>query len=184
MRELERKQPGDLEGLFAEGIGEARVVHRAARHKMGDLTQELCAYKGQAEGLVRRSKTAAGTPGGDDALAARGSRAEFRLAALESLQRNFNDANERYRSLCTWFHEGATRAPRPCDEFFGVWDGFLQAVRLSLDSLYSCRARQQKSVLRSAGRGSHRSSNSAPPVAGRSSNSRLDKAAPHEDPTC
>lgn len=140
VRQIEKSRPGDLDGLFSED-GVAIAVHRASRHKLGDLAQELLAFRNQADNLVRRAAAQ-----DDDALSLRAQRLETRQAELQGVQRLYASADEDYRRLCAWFHEGATRAARPCDEFFGVWDGFLQAVRTALEGLYGGRTRRRKST--------------------------------------
>jgi hypothetical protein len=139
VRQLERATPGGLASIFAEEKkagegGEAQAVRRAARHKLADLSLEFGTFRAQAEGLVRRTAAVAVQDDGMS-LAIRGQRAEARLRELDALQERFVEAEKRYRSLCAWFHEGVARAPRPSDEFFSVWDGFLQAVRVSLEGL-------------------------------------------------
>jgi len=119
------------------------VVRRAARHKVEDLTSELAAYKGQAEGLVRRALSSR-----DDHLATWGKKVGAALQELAELQELFADGDADYKSLCSWFHEGVSRPARPPDEFFGVWDGFLQAVRESLEKIYSGGTRMKATIHR------------------------------------
>lgn len=139
VRQCERTSPGELDGMFAES-GEAVAVRRAARHKLPDLLLELTAYHAQAEGLAKRAMAA-----DEDALGIRGMRVESRLGELVALKKLFAEAEDEYKQLCSWFQEGTFRAPRPSDEFFGVWDGFLQAVRVCLESLYDGRTQPKKS---------------------------------------
>lgn len=127
--QIDRMHPADLEGLFAEG-GEAWVVRRAARHKLADVALELAAWCAQADGLVKRAASSE-----DDVLGARGLRVKLKLQEFGALQRLLNDTDGEYRALCAWFHEGATKVARPSDEFFGIWDGFLQAVRVAVDRI-------------------------------------------------
>lgn len=112
--------------------------------------QELAAYLVQAQALVRRASPAS-TGASDDELAIRGTRAEARVEELKALQQLFADAEEDYKSLCAYFHEGSSRAARQSDEFFGLWDGFLEAVRVAVDSTGG-RARRQKARLSLAAR--------------------------------
>lgn len=140
VRQLERQRPGDLEPLFAEE-GEALAARRAARHKLSDLSVELAGYCTQAEMLVGRTTLAQ-----DDALTVRGQRARARLRELQELRAMFEEAHGEYRSLCDWLHEGAERL-RPTDELFGLWEGFLQAVQESLESLQGGRARRRKAAV-------------------------------------
>lgn len=142
VQQLERSRPGELNVLFGAD-GEAQLVRKAARHKLADLNIELSAYCAQASGLVKRSESSQ-----DEELDIRGQRVELRLHELGSLQKLFVQAEEDYRQLCTWFHEGASqKRERPSDEFFALWDGFLEAVRMGLESIYGRGSRFKKTVL-------------------------------------
>jgi len=147
--QLEKARPGDLERVFGEG-SEALCVRLAARHKLADLVSELDAYKRDAEGLTRRAVA----PEVDEALRMRGRRAEVRLVReLGPLQQRLRAGEAAYRELCTWFHEGGGfRQPRPSNEFFMVWDDFLQAVRSSLEGLNRGRARRRRAAAATARR--------------------------------
>merc|ERR1719361_42511 len=89
---------------------------------------------------------------GDEALVVRGERAQARLEDLAELKKLYVEAEELYQSLCLWFHEGVQRSSRPSDEFFGVWDGFLQAVRVSLETIYGGKTKRYKAPLGSVRR--------------------------------
>jgi len=142
VQQLERSRPGELDTLFALD-GEAHLVRKAARHKLADLNVELSAYCAQASGLVKRSASSQ-----DDELDIRGQRVEVAVAQLAILQKLFVQAEDDYRQLCTWFHEGASqKRERPSDEFFALWDGFLEAVRVGLESIYGRGSRFKKTVL-------------------------------------
>lgn len=142
VQQMEKTRPGDLDGLFSEDCL-ASAIHRAARHKLSDLSQELAAFRNQAESIARRASAA-----DDRALSVRAERVEARHAELLALQKLFANAEEEYKRLCAWFHEGAAKPARPSDEFFSVWDGFLQAVRAALEGLYGGRTRRRKSNFR------------------------------------
>jgi len=153
VRELEKAKPGHLDNLFGE-FGDVHVVKRSARHKLSDLVQDLTSYRAQAEQLVR----SASRPGGsttaveDVALRVRGRRVETRVHELVVLQEMYAKAEEEYRELCAWFHDGEGKASlRPCDEFFGIWDEFLQSVGRSLEGLQH-RSRRKKAQLLAARR--------------------------------
>ncbi|CAE8639584.1 unnamed protein product, partial [Polarella glacialis] len=143
VRQLERSSPGDLASIFAES-GEATVVHKAMRHKPADLSQELSSYRTQAQGLARRAADAA-----DEALGVRSERVALRVEELVSLERVFEEADQDYASLCAWFQEGGTKKPRPADEFFTLWDGFFQAIRVALEGLYGGRTSRRRKANRS-----------------------------------
>mmetsp|Transcript_94277 Transcript_94277/g.167647 ORF Transcript_94277/g.167647 Transcript_94277/m.167647 type:complete len:1002 (-) Transcript_94277:30-3035(-) len=138
VRQAEKVQPGELDGLFGE-VGEATIIHQASRHKLMDLSQELQSYQMQAQGLAKRAKSAE-----DDSLSIRAQRMEARLQELDSLQKLFAEAEEGYASLCVWFRDGSGKKQRPPDEFFGHWNSFFQAVRASLEGLYGGRTRRRK----------------------------------------
>eukprot|EP00931_Biecheleriopsis_adriatica_P037871 TRINITY_DN2171_c0_g1_i1.p1 TRINITY_DN2171_c0_g1~~TRINITY_DN2171_c0_g1_i1.p1 ORF type:complete len:1060 (+),score=245.24 TRINITY_DN2171_c0_g1_i1:76-3255(+) len=138
VRQAEQNRPGDLDGLFGEA-GEATLVHRAMRHKLGDLMQELTVYNTQAQGLAKRANASE-----DEVLSIRAQRVEARLSELASVQELFKEAETDYNKLCAWFHEGGDKKPRPADEFFGHWDSFFQAVRAALEALYGGRTRRRK----------------------------------------
>jgi len=141
VRQLEQEQPGGLEKLFTEG-GEVQAIHRATRHKVADLSQELAGYIAQANGLVKRTSS---VQDDCDMLASRGQRVEMRLEEVTDLQSWFATVDDEYRQLCTYFFEGGgSRAIRAPDEFFTLWDGFFSAVRATLDTLYGGRVRRKK----------------------------------------
>lgn len=141
VQQLERSRPGELEGLFTEH-GEAQTVRKAARHKLADLNLELNTYYAQADGLVKRTASSQ-----DDELDIRGLRVESRLHELGVLQKLFVQTEDEFRLVCTWFYEGTgQKRERTSDEFFGVWDGFLEAVRVAVESVYGRRAREKKNV--------------------------------------
>lgn len=141
VQQLERSRPGELEDLFAEN-GEAQTVRKAARHKLADLNVELSAYCALADGLVKRTASTQ-----DDELDIRGLRAESRLQQLGTLQKLYEQAEDEYRQLCTWFHEGSVqKRERPSDEFFALWDGFLEAVRVSIETINGKSARWKKTT--------------------------------------
>mmetsp|Transcript_103106 Transcript_103106/g.204762 ORF Transcript_103106/g.204762 Transcript_103106/m.204762 type:complete len:1009 (-) Transcript_103106:52-3078(-) len=129
VRQLERTRPGELQGLFGEG-GEASIVRKAARHKLPDSLSELDSCRSQAQSLARRAVDAK-----DEVLGSWGQRLETRLQELDDLRKTFDDAEAEYGRLCAWFHEGTSQKPRPSNEFLAVWDGFLQAVGVSLEAL-------------------------------------------------
>jgi len=131
VRQLERARPGELQGLYGEG-GEASVVRKAARHKLPDSLSELDSYRSQAQSLARRAADVQ-----DEVLGSWGQRLVTRLRELDALGKSFDDAEAEYGRLCAWFHEGTSQKPRPSNEFLAVWDGFLQAVGVSLDALGS-----------------------------------------------
>jgi len=141
VQELESSRPGDLGALFIEG-GEAQLVRNAARHKLADLNVELSAYIAQADGLVKRTASSH-----DDELDIRSLRVESRLRELGELQKLFGKADEDYKQLCMWFHEGQRQSPkRPSDEFFALWDGFFKAVRVALATASDDKARRKKTA--------------------------------------
>jgi hypothetical protein len=141
VQDLESSHPGELDTLFVEG-GEAQLVHNASRHKLADLNVELSAYVAQADGLVKRTASSH-----DDELDIRSLRVESRVRELGELQKLFEKADEDYRQLCTWFHEGQRQGPkRPSDEFFALWDGFFKAVRVALTTTLDDKARRKKST--------------------------------------
>jgi len=129
VRQLERARPGELQGLFGEG-GEASVVRKAARHKLPDNLSELDSCRSQAQSLARRAADVQ-----DEVLGSWGQRLETRLQEMDALIKTFDDAQAEYGRLCAWFHEGTSQKPRPSNEFLAVWDGFLQAVGVSLEAL-------------------------------------------------
>jgi len=103
---------------------------------------ELTAYIAQADGLVKRTASLQD----DDELGVRRQRVEARLQDLYELQKLFGEADDEYQQLCAWFHEGEGRAPRPSDEFLSLWDGFLEAVRVALGTMYGERLRRRKTI--------------------------------------
>eukprot|EP00747_Dinoflagellata_sp_TGD_P111388 gnl/TRDRNA2_/TRDRNA2_171213_c2_seq6.p1 gnl/TRDRNA2_/TRDRNA2_171213_c2~~gnl/TRDRNA2_/TRDRNA2_171213_c2_seq6.p1 ORF type:complete len:657 (+),score=159.50 gnl/TRDRNA2_/TRDRNA2_171213_c2_seq6:59-1972(+) len=138
VRQLETAKPGSLDSLFLED-GEAHAVRRAARHKIADLQAELTVYCNQASGLARRTASAE-----DDCLAVRGDRVNARHKELEALQVRLTSVQDEYKALCVWFQEGQSKAPRPSDEFFSLWDGFLEGVRVALENTSTGRARKKR----------------------------------------
>jgi len=143
VQQLERSRPGDLDHLFSDG-GEAQVSRLAARHKLNDLLSELDTYKRNAEGLARHAVA----PEVDEVLRLRGRRAEVRLIReLVPLAGRLRVAQESYKELCIWFREGGTRPARAPNEFFAVWDEFLQAVQKSLEGQNRGRARRRRMAM-------------------------------------
>jgi len=142
VRQLELARPGELDSLFLED-GVAQSVRKASRQKLPDLTMELSAYCAQAEGLIKRTSSLQ-----DDELGIRGQRVEQRLQELLELQRLYETAEEEYCRLCVWLHEcsAARGTRRPADELFCFWDGFLEAVRVALESIYRGRTRRRKTL--------------------------------------
>ncbi|CAE8676683.1 unnamed protein product, partial [Polarella glacialis] len=87
----------------------------------------------------------------DEALGVRSERVALRVEVEElvSLERVFEEADQDYASLCAWFQEGGTKKPRPADEFFTLWDGFFQAIRVALEGLYGGRTSRRRKANRS-----------------------------------
>lgn len=137
VRQLERARPGELQGLFGEG-GEASIVRKAARHKLPDSLSELDSCSSQAQSLARQAADAR-----DEVLGSWGQRLGTRLQELDDLRKVFDDAQAEYGRLCQWFHEGTSQKPRPSNEFLAVWDGFLQAVGVSLEALGASSRRKK-----------------------------------------
>ncbi|CAJ1416932.1 unnamed protein product, partial [Effrenium voratum] len=137
VRQAEKTHPGELANLFSD-IGEATLVQKACRHKIVDLSNELTTFCLQGRGLARTASS------GDEVLALRAARTEARVEELEQLQQAFTEAEEDYRSMCAWFHEGDGRKPRPPDEFFGHWHAFFQGVKAALELMYAGKMKRRK----------------------------------------
>lgn len=138
VRQLEKNKPGDLDGLFQE-TAVASMVRLAARVKLPDVAQELTGYRNQVEGLGNRAKAS-----NDPILQAHAERCSKIQAELAELQLKFAEADQEYKRVCEWLHEGAAKAPRPCDELLGIWDGFFQAVKAALDAGRPRRVRKAR----------------------------------------
>lgn len=139
VRQAEKSEPGELANLFGE-VGEATLVQKACRHKLSDLSHELNAYCSQASELARAASS------GDEDLVARAKRTEARMRELELLKQLFVEAEEDYKNMCVWFHEGGGKKPRPPDEFFGYWHAFFQGIRAVLEGMYGGKTRRRKAA--------------------------------------
>jgi len=127
--QFEREHPGLLQELFAPGA-ESECVHRARRHGMTDVRDEVRALLSKAQGYLARLE--ARRESADDALAWRQQQISQCVERLQELGKGLERWAEHYCSLCAWFHVDSQKGVAS-DEFFGIWDTFLTDVKKALD---------------------------------------------------
>jgi len=128
--QMESRFPGLLHEMFSRS-GEFESIHRARKHKMTELAEELASAARQAEGFLQEMDRC--DLGVDEPLARRRGEVAERLEQLAEAGQRFTTWSERYASLCAWFRMGAAKV-KPTDEFFGSWDAFLLDVRKALEA--------------------------------------------------
>jgi hypothetical protein len=135
VKQIEQESPGMLSAIFASGM-EKEHVHRVKKTKMSDLIDEIWNLLGQADDYL-------GKWDGDSFPDNRKSELLGRAKQLRDLQDEFNVLNEEYARLCIWFQMDSRRL-KPTDEFFGIWDTFLEEVARALNVLRSRQVAQTK----------------------------------------
>lgn len=126
VQQMEVQYPCELEEIFAPGK-DADRIKRAARSKLEEVSEEIRIFKAKAEGILHMVRASNKTRE-DAAFLQHGEVMAMCSAELEELQARQRRLNGKYAELCDYFHMDDSSTRKACDEFFGVWDQFMNDV--------------------------------------------------------
>jgi len=172
VQQMVAQYPCEVEEMLAPGK-EAEKIRRASRPKLEEVTEELRAFSTKAEGILQMVR-ASSRGSEDDAFLQHAEIMAMCLAELEELQMRHKRVVKKYSELCVYFHMEDSNTKKACDEFFGVWDQFMQDVDQSRMALL---AQERREALRS------RRSMSLGPLRGRSRGARTPEEGSEATPT-
>jgi len=126
VQQMELQYPCELEDIFMPNK-DADKIKRAARSKLEEVTEEIRIFKAKAEGILHMVRASNKTRE-DAAFLQHGEVIAMCLAELEELQARQRRLNGKYAELCDYFHMDDSSTRKACDEFFGVWDQFMNDI--------------------------------------------------------
>jgi len=125
--QIEQENPGMLWEMYSSNM-EFEKVHCARKHRMNDMLEELADLIKQGDSYLKRFERCATA---DECLAPRQRELEERVGQLHKLNVDFEELSKRYIKLYSWFQMD-TEKMKATDEFFGIWNTFLEDVKKSL----------------------------------------------------
>jgi len=162
VQQMESQYPSELEEIFMPG-NDADKIKRAARSKLEEVTEEIRIFKAKAEGILHMVRASNKTR--EDAAFLQHSEVMAMCSAeLEELQARQRRLNGKYVELCDYFHMDDSSTRKACDEFFGVWDHFMNDVARARTAIQAqekeaeTRRRRSLSLEQWRGHGSRRPS--------------------------
>lgn len=125
--QAENSMPGKVASLF-QPQGEAEAIHKAKVHCVNDAMEEAKTLISQAEGFLPHSAQAS-----SKALEQRNIKLQESLAKLQKVMQKFHEWETKYEELCHWFQMQDARQ-RSSEDFFGLWESFLNDLKKSWES--------------------------------------------------
>jgi len=128
--QMERDSPQTLQAMYMPEQ-EFEAVHRARRHRLCDLKEELAGHIRTAAGYLQKIDKHCQTET-DEALTRSREGLAGNLELLRKLSVEFEDVEKLFADLRTWYRIDQDKL-KSTDEFFGIWDEFLKDVKKALD---------------------------------------------------
>lgn len=128
VKQIEQQTPGVLAGIFDEGMEKQRL-HAVRKDKLSDLTTEVASHKAEIHGLSNSWRAAKFV---DTISAAVEEKLSQKASQVQKLEEDLKKLEAKYSQVCSWFQMDGEQT-KSTDEFFSIWDDFLDNVRKSLD---------------------------------------------------
>eukprot|EP00928_Gymnodinium_smaydae_P007370 TRINITY_DN12656_c0_g2_i1.p1 TRINITY_DN12656_c0_g2~~TRINITY_DN12656_c0_g2_i1.p1 ORF type:complete len:1046 (+),score=252.68 TRINITY_DN12656_c0_g2_i1:395-3139(+) len=141
VRQMDRFYPGELAQMLGSG-GEAENMRRASRLNLSEAMEDLSSFRSTLDMVARRVRQCA--EDGDSAFAPHAEVLDGWQEQVVELNERFRRLQCRYDELCTWFHMKDRHSKKTSEEFFSIWDKFMQDMNKSKEAILEQERQEAK----------------------------------------